>query len=223
MITEEKNTEQLNNQIRFISHEIRNHLSICDMYSQILKRNIEKEGIENPSIENAIECIQKSVQIISSNLMELKAIDNIEQRIYDFKKTVLKGVELSKAYVDDNEIDFEVFIKNSANILTDENRFISCIVNIIKNGIEAIDVKGKITVLGEVKDGCAYLKISNDGKPIPKDKWDKIFEIGYTSKSSGSGLGLGICKKYLSSLGANLRLVKSGKAETQFEISMPLS
>ena len=223
MITEEKNTEQLNNQIRFISHEIRNHLSICDMYSQILKRNIEKEGIENPSIENAIECIQKSVQIISSNLMELKAIDNIEQRIYDFKKTVLKGVELSKAYVDDNEIDFEVFIKNSANILTDENRFISCIVNIIKNGIEAIDVKGKITVLGEVKDRRAYLKISNDGKPIPKDKWDKIFEIGYTSKSSGSGLGLGICKKYLSSLGANLRLVKSGKAETQFEISMPLS
>ena len=82
---------------------------------------------------------------------------------------------------------------------------------------------GKITVLAEIKDGYAVVKISNNGKPIPKDKQDKIFEIGYTSKTSGSGLGLGICKKYLSSMGANIKLIKSGKAETQFEISVPIN
>ena len=223
MITKEKSTEQLNNQIRFISHEIRNNLSICDMYSRIIKRNLEKEGVNNSSIENALECIQKSIQIICANVMDLKSIDNIDLKIYDFENLVLRGIELSKAYIDDKEIDFDVFIKNSANILVDENRFLSVIVNIIKNGIESIDIKGKITVLGEIKEGRDYLKISNDGKPIPKDKQEKIFELGYTSKSSGSGLGLGICQKYLSSCGGTLRLVKSGKAETQFEISIPIS
>ncbi|MBR1460274.1 HAMP domain-containing histidine kinase [bacterium] len=220
MLTEEKNIEQLNSQIRFISHEIRNNLSICDMYSQIIKRNLEKDGVQNSSIDNAIECIQKSLQIICANIMDLKSINNSENKLYDFEKTVLKGVELSKAYTEDKDIAFEVFVKNTTNIMIDENRFLSCIINIIKNGIESIDIKGKITVLGEIKDGIAYLKISNDGKPIPKDKQEKIFEIGYTSKSSGSGLGLGICQKYLSSMGADLRLVKSGKAETQFEISI---
>lgn len=223
MITEEKNIEQLNNQIRFISHEIRNNLSICDMYSQIIKRNLEKDGVQNSSVNNAIDCIQKSLQIICANLMDLKSIDCTEHKLYDFEKTLLRGVELSKAYTEDKEIDFEVFVKNSTNILIDENRYISCIINIIKNGIEAIDMMGKITVLAEIKDGHAVVKISNNGKPIPKDKQDKIFEIGYTSKTSGSGLGLGICKKYLSSMGANIKLIKSGKAETQFEISVPIN
>ena len=38
MITEEKNIEQLNNQIRFISHEIRNNLSICDMDNFVMNK-----------------------------------------------------------------------------------------------------------------------------------------------------------------------------------------
>ena len=43
--------ENLKLQIRCVSHEIRNHLSICDMYSQIIRKNLEKSKIENPSIE----------------------------------------------------------------------------------------------------------------------------------------------------------------------------
>ena len=44
---------------------------------------------------------------------------------------------MSKAYVIDKEIEFNIFIKNSANILVDENRFLAVLVNIIKTGIEA--------------------------------------------------------------------------------------
>ncbi|MBP3821735.1 HAMP domain-containing histidine kinase [bacterium] len=216
------NENNINNQIKFISHEIRNHLSICDMYSQIIRKNIEKDGIKNDSIINALDCIQKSIQIISSNIMDLKSIDTNAKKIYDFKTLVLKGVEMAKVYPEDKEIDFEVFIKNTNNIFVDENRFISCIVNIIKNGIEAIEFRGKITVLGEVRNGDVILKISNDGKQIPKEKQKSIFEKGFTTKSTGCGLGLCICKQYIESQGAELSLVKSTKSETQFEIKLPI-
>lgn len=208
-------------QIRLISHEIRNHLSICDMYSQIIKRNIEKEGITNPSIDNAIECIHKSIQIIGSNLLELKSVNNNPTQIIDFKTVVITGVELAKAYVEDKNIEFDIFIKNSANICVDENRFLACIVNIIKNGIEAIELRGRISILGEIKENRAILKISNDGKPISKDKQTKIFEKGFTTKETGCGLGLNICKMYLESQNASLKLLKSTKKETQFEIMVP--
>lgn len=212
----------LDTQIRCVSHEIRNHLSICDMYSQIIKRNLQKEGINNDSIDNAIICIQKSIQIISSNVRDLKSINVNTSRIYDFKEIVEKGVELSKAYIEDKDIGFEVFIKNSANIYADENRLISCIVNIIKNGIESINTKGKITVLGEIKENKAILKISNNGTPISKDKQEKIFTQGYTSKKDGCGIGLYVCKNYLESQNATIKLNKSTKTETQFEIVMPI-
>ena len=136
--------DELQNQIRCVSHEIRNHLSICDMYSQIIKKNLEKSGIENSSINNALECIQKSVQIIGSNLLELKSLNSTPEQIVDFNNIISRGLEMSKAYVIDKEIEFNIFIKNSANILVDENRFLAVLVNIIKNGIEAIEIRGKI-------------------------------------------------------------------------------
>lgn len=214
--------ENLNQQIRQVSHEIRNHLSICDMYTQIIRKNLEKEGIENKSITNAIDCIQKSVQIIGTNLLDLKSININTATTIDFKKTVLKGVELSKAYVGEKNIEFETFIKNSEDIFVDENRFISCIVNIIKNGIEAIEIKGKINVYGEVKNAEAILKISNNGKPIPLSKQAEIFSEGYTTKQTGNGLGLHICKKYLETQNSSLKLTKSTKSETSFEITIPI-
>ncbi len=212
----------INQQIKFVSHEIRNQLSISDMYSQIIKRNLEKEGIKNSSFENTLECIQKSVQIIGANIMDLKSVDSNCPKIYDFKTEVTKGVELAKAYTEDKNIDFEVFIKNTEKVFIDENRFLSCVVNIIKNGIESIEMKGKIAVLGEIKNNRAILKISNDGRPIPRDKQEDIFSQGYTTKRSGNGLGLSICRNYLESQNGNLRLNKSTKSETQFEIELPV-
>lgn len=207
-------------QIRYVSHEIRNHISVCDMYTQIIKRHLENDGYKNSSVENALSCIQKSLQIIGMNVTDLKSLNINNSSDIDFKSSAQRAVELSKAYIEDKNIEFEVFIKNTAIIKTDENRFMSCIVNIIKNAIESIELKGKISVFGEVKDGFAILKIINNGKPIPTDKQSKIFDCGYTSKQSGSGFGLNICKQYLQSQGADLELVKSTKTETVFKITI---
>ena len=84
MTNKELSEENLNLQIRCISHEIRNHLSICDMYTQIIKKNLEKSGIDNHSINNAIDCIQKSVQIIGTNILDLKSLNNTKEQILDF-------------------------------------------------------------------------------------------------------------------------------------------
>lgn len=223
MPNQELTIEDLNQQIRCVSHEIRNHLSICDMYSQIIKRNLEKEGINNKSIENALDCIQKSIQIIETNLLDLKSLNQTTPQIIDFERVITRGVELSKAYIIDKEIEFEVFIKNSANIYIDENRFLACLVNILKNGIESIETRGKIEVLAEIKDHIGIIKLSNNGKIIPKEKQEQIFNQGYTTKKTGCGIGLALCKNFLENSGAKLTLTQSTKAKTTFEIRVPIA
>ena len=201
----------LTHQIRCVSHEIRNHLSVCDMYTQIIRKNLAKSGIINSSVENALDCIQQSVKIIESNLLDLKSLNRNNLKTVDLQKTVALGVELSKAYIIDKEIDVDLFVKNTALVNIDENRFLAVLVNIIKNGIEAISMKGKIGII----------RISNDGKPISKDRQAKLFTPGYTTKETGCGLGLWICKKYLNEQGADIILLRSGKKQTVFEISVP--
>ena len=58
---------------------------------------------------------------------------------------------MGEAYATEKDIEFEVYIKNSANIEIDDCRFLACLVNIIKNGIESIETRGKIQILAEVK------------------------------------------------------------------------
>lgn len=211
----------LTHQIRCVSHEIRNHLSVCDMYTQIIRKNLAKSGIINSSVENALDCIQQSVKIIESNLLDLKSLNRNNLKTVDLQKTVALGVELSKAYIIDKEIDVDLFVKNTALVNIDENRFLAVLVNIIKNGIEAISMKGKIEIITEVKENKCFIRISNDGKPISKDRQAKLFTPGYTTKETGCGLGLWICKKYLNEQGADIILLRSGKKQTVFEISVP--
>ena len=223
MQNHELSIEDLNQQIRCVSHEIRNHLSICDMYSQIIKRNLEKEGYSNQSIENAIECIQKSIQIIGTNLLDLKALNKSNTQIVDFRTSIEQSIELAKAYIIDKDIEIEVFIKNSENILIEENKFLACLVNILKNGIEAIETRGKIEILAEIKNNIGIIKISNNGKPITREKQSQIFTQGYTTKKTGCGIGLALCKKFLEENNAKIELTKSTKNQTTFEIRIPIS
>lgn len=215
-------TSDISVQISSVSHEIRNHLSVCDMYTQIIRKNLEKSGIENQSIDNAIDCIQQSIKIIESNLLDLKSLNRNNLKIVDFEKIVTNGVELSKAYVIDKEISVNLFVKNTALIKVDESRFLSVIVNIIKNAIEAIQIKGEIEVLAEIKNDKGIIKISNNGKPIPKEKQSRLFEQGYTTKDTGCGLGLWICKKYLEEQNSQISLLRSTKKQTTFEITVPV-
>ncbi len=215
-------TETIFEQSRCISHEIRNHLSICEIYTQIIRKHLEEENINNNSINNALNCISKSLKIMSNSLLDLKSLNNISLKNCDLKELLQEGIKLSEVYIHDKEIKIKSDIKTSAQALIDENKFLACIVNIIKNAIEAIDKKGEIKVSLEIKDNNAIIKISNNGEAISKEKQKIIFEEGFTTKKTGSGLGLHICATNLKAQNAILKLNKSTPEITEFEIILPV-
>jgi nitrogen fixation/metabolism regulation signal transduction histidine kinase len=197
-----------------IAHEIRNHISICDLYAEIIRKNLANESIQNDSIENALNCIKKSLKIMSNSLLDLKAIGDLKAARYDLRTLVTTAIELSRVYSPEIEINYTR--QDTTEIYVDENRFLACLVNVLKNAIEADSTA--IEVSTRVEDGFAKVVITNNGAPIPADA--KIFAEGYTTKKNGSGLGLHICKRNLELQGAELKLLKSDKISTEFEIKI---
>ena len=213
---------QLQEQIRHVSHEIRNQLSICDVYSEILKKHLGKENIENPSINNAINCIQRALKLIGNDLIDLKSFDNIVPHIIDSKKLLEETIELAKVYIQDKNIEIIAHLESDIYIYADENKFQGCIINIIKNAIEAIETNGTVKIESEKFGNNLSIKIFNNGAPIPPDKQTEIFNQGFTTKKTGSGIGLYLCKKNLELQGGTIRLVLSTKEKTEFEINIPI-
>jgi len=209
-------------QSRCIAHEMRNHISICELYTQIIKKNLEKEGIENTSLNNALNCINKSLKIMSNSLLDLKSLDNFNLKKVNIKKVLEEGIKLATAYISDKKIKITSNINIDAEVFIDENKFLACIVNIIKNAIEAIKKEGKINVSLEIEGDYIHIKISNDGEPISQEKQKSIFEEGFTTKPTGSGLGLHICANNLKAQNATLKLTKSTTEITEFEIILPI-
>lgn len=215
-------TNLIYEQSRCVAHEIRNHLSICEIYTQIIRKNLEQEGLENKSINNALDCISKSLKIMNNSLIDLKSLNNISQKVCDIKTILEEGIALSKVYIHDKDIKINKKINTTEDVYIDENKFLACIVNIIKNAIEAIEKKGEININFEKDTKNVYIKISNNGAPISKEKQKSIFEEGYTTKPTGSGLGLHICVENLKAQNAILRLNKSTPETTEFEIIVPV-
>ena len=201
---------------------MRNHLSICELYTQIIRKNLEKEGIKNSSIENALNCINKSLKIMNNNLLDLKSLNNFSPKICSIKKILEEGIKLSQVYICEKDIKITSDLQTDANVYIDENKFLACIVNIIKNAIEAISKEGKIRISLQLADGKAHIKISNNGEAISEEKQKAIFEEGFTTKPTGSGLGLHICANNLKVQNAILQLAESTPEKTVFEIVLPL-
>lgn len=71
------------------------------------------------------------------------------------------------------------------------------IENVCKNAVDAMDGKGKLTVVLNHDETHIYIDISDTGKGIPRNKFKTVFKPGYTTKKRGWGLGLSLVKRII--------------------------
>lgn len=189
-----------------IFHEIKNQISVCDLYTEIIRRTLEKKGIEDATITRAIKSIQNSLSLIADCANSMREVRLQELRLANL---IDDAIEICKAY---KEVSFANEISSDTAINADKNKFTSAVVNIIKNAIEAGARKVKFYTRSN------DILIENNGEPIPPEIRENIFTEGFTTKSNGSGLGLILTQKMFEEQGFILSLEKSDKNLTIFNI-----
>lgn len=211
----------------YIAHEMRNLLSICGLYSNIIEKQSDKVKFEVPEVEksivNARNCIRKSMQMIGNLLLDFKSLNKADLKEYDLEALIKIAIELAQVYANGKNIKIKSEVPQNTNILVDENKFMAVLINLIKNAVESLEEKengdGEIVFRTKVEDETVKISVSNNGRPISKEVQSRIFDEGFTTKSTGSGLGLVICRKTLEEQFAKLKLKKSDEISTEFEIT----
>lgn len=208
------------NCVKFISHEIKNQLSICDLYAEIIKKTCIKNEIFDINIMRAIDCIKNSIKMSGNSLLELKSCDTTVLEKECIKLVLEEALNLSKVYGLQKNIDINSEIKTSSHVLIDKTKFIATVINLIKNACEAFkdEPKKNIFVNAVQEKNIIKISVSNNAEPIKNP--DEIFSEGYTTKSTGNGLGLSICKSNIEKMKGNLKLLKSDSTSTVFEITL---
>ena len=222
----EKKYEYISTKSKIISHDIRNHLSVIDLYSKIMEKRLEI--VENKelkdSLVNAVSSIKKSKESIDVLLNELRTIQGTKLETQNFSKILESAVTLVQAKALQKNIKIEVSNEFKGNIIADENKLLNVMINLLYNSMDAISDcdNGIINIkTEETEDNMLKILIADNGCGIDEDKKDKIFEEGFTSKITGSGLGLYISKEAMKEQYGDLKLLESKNGGAVFEITVP--
>ena len=209
--------------IRYISHEVRNQLSVCDLYTEILTRYCEKNNIKDETILKSVNCIKNAVLLAGNSLLELKSENALCIKNYCINDVLEETYNLSKVYGANKSVNIE--LKNFSEKTTlnfDKERLQGVIMNLVKNACEAFENEKEkvITVTAEKEKEYIIIKVTNNAKPVENP--DEIFSDGFTTKPTGSGIGLYISQKNIAEMSGYLRLNKSDNISTEFEVGIPV-
>lgn len=207
--------DEINANVKNCAHEIKNQLSVLDIYAKILEKNLGED--------KNISLIKKSISLIRLQLDDLRAGDNLNFEEKDIREVVKSSISIFEQILPErnNKIKFVDNIRGRALVLIDEDRFFAVLNNIVKNAAEST-FDDEIEIRIEADDKYVKIFIKNHGEKIAEDIKTKLFTEGFSTKKDGWGLGLSICRKYLAAQLGSISLVKSDDDETEFLVTIPL-
>ena len=212
---------------RMIAHELKNQLSICDLYTEIMKKKIEQETLNADSVLNSINAINKALKMANNSLISLRTSENSQVNESSIKEIIEEAVELSQVYLLGKSISLKVDIHKDINIVCDKDKLMAMIINLVKNSSEAFmnedldntnDGDKFVEIKTDEDENFGLICVSNNAKGIEEP--EKIFNSGFSTKSTGHGLGLWICKKYAQEQGGDIELTRSSEDFTEFTIKI---
>ncbi|MBN2349704.1 MAG: hypothetical protein JXJ22_12730 [Bacteroidales bacterium] len=216
-VLEEQETEAWQKLIRVLTHEIMNSITpIASLSStlDIMLKNIsgENEGNEQVTIEmDSLQEIQEALQTINRRSTGLLHFVNTYRNLTRIPKPNFKVCHVNDMFVNIQRLMDEEIIKHKLQFETriepeeitftcDEQLIEQVLINLIKNSLHALNGKenGIIKLIGFLnKRSQVTIQVIDNGPGILSDVIDKIFIPFFTTKPSGSGIGLSLSRQIL--------------------------
>lgn len=205
-----------------IAHEIRNPLTSLKGFLQLLKSGSSSTAKRDAYLTIMLEELGRIEQILGELLVlsRPRAVQFAKARIAHLirhvvlllqPQAVMRGVEIRVRP-----------ISEKAYIYCDENQIKQVLINIMKNGIEAMDHGGTLSIEATADHDTAAIRIADQGSGIPPDKLDRLGSPFFTTKENGTGLGLTVCYRIMRNHGGRIEVDSRLGEGTTFTLYLPV-
>ncbi len=203
-----------------VAHEIKNPLTPMKLAVQQL---IVSYRDKNKNFDSIFEKVSSTIlnqienlSLIASEFSRFARMPNFKLEKIDLLKSINDTINL---FTDEQiKIELKTELKD-AYIEADEGQMRRLFINLIRNSIQAESNKVEIDVDPEENNFRIY--ISDNGKGIPENIKDKIFDSSFTTKSKGMGLGLKLAKRFIEGINGSITLADNVAPGTVFKILIP--
>ena len=209
MLAREERESAWREMAKQVAHEIKNPLTPMKLRVQHLLRSWD---------DKAPDFDQKLKVYVQSMTEQIDTLSRIANEFSNFAKMpkpnlehfdVVKLVEsATEIYQNQSDYDFtlRVYHVNNPEVISDRDQMVRVLNNLVTNAIQAIPEgrRGKIDVAVREFKNRIFIRVSDNGVGISEEGKEKIFVPNFTTKSTGTGLGLAMVKNIVSSSGGNV-------------------
>ncbi len=207
-----------------LSHEIRNPLSAIKMNLQILKKNPQIIGNDQRRIEISAKEVNRLEGILEEVLDFAKPL-HIKTGRVEINAIVLAALELLDMKFAEAGITIRTDLdSNLPAIEADEEKLVQALINILLNALEASSYGSKVeiqTAFGTGNGGKVEITLADEGHGISSQHASEIFKPFFTTKSSGTGLGLSNAHRIIEAHGGRIDVDNRPVPGAFFKIILP--
>jgi signal transduction histidine kinase len=207
-----------------MAHEIHNPLTIISGESQLyLERFKDQDPKVDALLKSIIEECQRAADITRRILRFAKPAPTDLSPV-DLRNTVEESLTLAGYQVRMDIIERSVVMPDDLpRVRSNQNQLQEVLLNLILNACQAMGEKGgKIALTASASGAFVTLKVADNGPGIPAGKLKKVFDPFYTTKATGTGLGLFVTQRIIKSHGGSIDLESTEGKGTCFTIQLPV-
>ena len=217
---ENNESESWTRLIRVLTHEIMNTVTPVASLSSALSQNLDSYSAED--IRSALGTIASSSEGLISFVQSYRSLTHISapvRKAFYLKDLVNDSVNIAKANWPSVNVLYRE-LSSDVILYADYGQMSQALNNLIKNAVQA--GAGNVSITASIdKREQTVIDIANDGEPISASGQEQLFVPFYTTKgSSGTGVGLSLCRQIVRLNGGTIKLSSSSPEATVFTIVM---
>lgn len=203
-----------------IGHELRNPLGIVQSSLFLLDQRIKKLGLVDDVLEKHHARIDAQVDACGrtiSSLLDLARESpprRTQLRALDLVDSALAGMRF------ESNISLELTVPDDLMLYVDGSQLRQLLLNVFSNAAQALTEGGTISLTAKRVFSGVELVVADDGPGISEDVADRVFEVLFTTKANGTGLGLPLCRKIVRAHGGEMELLRTQRGAA-FRIWIP--
>lgn len=209
-----------------VAHEIRNPLNAIGMISQRLNKEFEPktETIEYHDLTRTVVTEVRRINEIIQQFLKFARPPELDLKRTSIEALVKSIVKLTSSQAQEQGIEIKLSLESIPDLLIDPNQMKQALLNIIQNSIEAIQDSGIIQIQAKrVDEREAIIEIADNGIGMSQETLAKIFNLYFTTKVTGTGLGLSLVHQIISQHEGRIEVESEVGKGTRFLIYLPIN
>ena len=216
-----------------VAHELKNPLGSMSIYLQLMERQIMKKNLlEDP--ESFKKSLSEKIKVLKSEVERLNDIvvdflstvrpRNANLQEEDLNQIIKESLEIMIPDLEQHNIALRLELEENLPILMLDRGFVrQVLTNLVSNAKDAMKEMGKgtLTITTEKNTDFVILTVEDTGTGIPQEYLTKIFDPYFTTKKSGTGIGLTLVYKIIRGMGGDISVTSKQGSGTAFRITLP--